>query len=46
MADRQTPNHDEYAARSFSLRTKKPWQLWGITIAAAVIVVLFLLYAL
>lgn len=35
---------DEYARGSFTLRRMKSWQLWGITIAAAVLIVTMLMY--
>lgn len=30
---------EKYARESFSFRTMKRWQLWGITLVAAVVVV-------
>lgn len=35
---------EKYARESFSFRTMKRWQLWGITLAAAVVVVALVFY--
>lgn len=37
--ERHEPQDDKYARESFSFRSMKRWQLWGITLAAAVVVV-------
>ena len=37
-------NDDDFAKYSFSLRRMKSWQLWGITIAAVVIILAMLIY--
>jgi hypothetical protein len=36
---------DKYARESFTFRRMKPWQTWGITIAAIVILLLVIAYA-
>jgi hypothetical protein len=38
------PNDDDFARDSFTMRRMKPWQLWGITIAAAALGVAMLIY--
>lgn len=35
---------DKYARESFSFRRMKGWQLWGITVAAVVVVVAVVWY--
>lgn len=38
------PDNDDFARDSFTFRRMKTWQLWGITIAAVVLVVAMLIY--
>lgn len=42
--ERHEPQDDKYARESFSFRTMKRWQLWGITLVAAAVVVALVAY--
>lgn len=39
-----TDDREKYARESFSFRRMKGWQLWGITAAAVVVMVVLLSY--
>jgi hypothetical protein len=42
---KQPEDPERYARESFSFRRMKGWQLWGISLAAIVIVLILLAYA-
>jgi hypothetical protein len=45
MAENLTNRDDKFARESFTFRRMTPWQLWSISIAAAVVIVVALAYA-
>ena len=46
MMNQIKQNDDKFARESFTMRGMAKWQLWGITIVTACVVVAVLVYAL
>lgn len=45
MAQNASNRDDKFARESFTFRRMTPWQLWSISIAAAAVVIVLLIYA-
>lgn len=45
MARHVSQSDDQFARQSFSFRRMTPWQLWSISIAAAIVVIGLVAYS-